>query len=64
MCLTNQFSLKCIEYEDFGTEIFTFTLLAISLVTRLTGADKRPVSVFAQLISVTVMGITCALVYI
>ena len=48
----------------FGTEIFTFTLLAISLVTRFTCADERPLSVFTQQISVTVMGITCALVYI
>ena len=64
MCLTNQLSLKCSEYEDLGTEIFTFTLLAISLVTRFTGADERPLSVFTQQISVTVMGITCALVYI
>ena len=64
MCLTNQLSLKCSECEDLGTEIFTFTLLAISLVTRFTGADERPLSVFTQQISVTVMGITCALVYI
>ena len=64
MCLTNQLSLKCIEYEDFGIEIFTFTLLAISLETRFTGANERPLSVFTQQISVTVMGITCALVYI
>lgn len=63
MCLTNQLSPKCSEYEDL-TEIFTFTLLAISLVTRFTGADERPLSVFTQLIPVTVMGITCALVYI
>ena len=56
--------MKCIEYEDFGTEIFTFTLLAISLETRFTGADERPLSVFTQLISVTVMGVTCAIVYI
>ena len=64
MCLTNQLLLKCSEYEDLGTEIFTFTLLAISLVTRFTGADERPLRVFTQQISVTVMGITCALVYI
>ena len=65
MCLTNQLSLKCSECEDLGTEIFTFTLLAISLVTcRFTGADERPLSVFTQQVSITVMGITCALVYI
>ena len=64
MCLTNQLSLKCSKCEDLGTEIFTFTLLAISLVTRFTGADERPLSVFTQQISVTVMGITCALVYL
>ena len=64
MCLTNQLLLKCSEYEDLGTEIFTFTLLAISLVTRFTGAHERPLRVFTQQISVTVMGITCALVFI
>ena len=58
MFLTNQLSLKCSEYEDLGTEIFTFTLLAISLVTRFTGTDERPLSVFTQQISVTVIGIS------